>query len=117
MSADIHRLAAEIETKQTLRQLYPRVLSRCISCALQQWLTRDTVTEILVNRPGEMWIEDSTVAGMQKRSPLPEGMIGCSSVRPNRSPALPYQPEHPLLRYIARWGRVQFCGPPASRDH
>ena len=33
----------------------------------RQWLDRDTVTEIIVNRPGEVWIEDAaTPGGMQR---------------------------------------------------
>jgi type IV secretion system protein VirB11 len=34
--------------------------------AFDQWLARDEVTEILVNRPGEVWIEASGVAGMTR---------------------------------------------------
>jgi type IV secretion system protein VirB11 len=37
----------------------------------QPFLSRETVTEILVNRPGEVWIEDSDHPGMQ-RIALPE---------------------------------------------
>jgi len=29
------------------------------------WLERETVTEILVNRPGELWIEDAAKPGME----------------------------------------------------
>ena len=32
----------------------------------QEWLKRETVTEILVNRPGEIWIEDAEQPGMQR---------------------------------------------------
>jgi hypothetical protein len=35
------------------------------------WLERETVTEILVNRPGELWVEDAEQPGMQRVS-LPE---------------------------------------------
>ena len=38
---------------------------------LRPWLDRGTVTEILVNRPGEVWIEDAGAPGMQ-RIALPE---------------------------------------------
>jgi len=31
-----------------------------------QWLARDTITEIIINRPGEVWIEDAGLPGMQR---------------------------------------------------
>ena len=33
---------------------------------LRPWLERDSVTELLVNRPGELWIEDAAQPGMQR---------------------------------------------------
>ena len=33
----------------------------------RQWLDRDTVTEIIVNRPGEVWIEDAAIPGGMQR--------------------------------------------------
>ncbi|HCJ81810.1 MAG TPA: P-type DNA transfer ATPase VirB11, partial [Erythrobacter sp.] len=32
----------------------------------RDWLECDTVTEILVNRPGEVWVEDAARGGMHK---------------------------------------------------
>jgi len=32
----------------------------------RRWLDQDTVTEIMVNRPGEVWIEDARNPGMQR---------------------------------------------------
>ena len=32
----------------------------------QRWLDVDTITEIIVNRPGEVWIEDAAHPGMQR---------------------------------------------------
>ena len=32
----------------------------------RQWLDQEEVTEILVNRPGEVWIEDARHPGMQR---------------------------------------------------
>ena len=32
----------------------------------RRWLDRDTVTEIMVNRPGEVWIADAAQPGMQR---------------------------------------------------
>lgn len=86
----------------------------------RQWLDRDTVTEILVNRPGEVWVEDSASPGMQRlEAPeiddllvqrLAEQVARVSHQGINR--------EHPLLGATLPDGaRVQFCGPPATRKH
>mgnify|MGYP003322494211 CR=1 FL=1 len=37
----------------------------------RRWLDQDTITEIMVNRPGEVWIEDAADPGM-KRIETPE---------------------------------------------
>ncbi|MCB2050936.1 MAG: P-type DNA transfer ATPase VirB11 [Novosphingobium sp.] len=83
------------------------------------WLEKDTVTEILVNRPGEVWVEDATAGGMQRiEAPeidsrlvqrLAEQVARVSHQGINR--------EHPLLGATLPDGaRIQFCGPPATRD-
>ena len=33
---------------------------------LRPWLDRESVTEVLVNRPGELWIEDAAQPGMRR---------------------------------------------------
>jgi type IV secretion system protein VirB11 len=84
------------------------------------WLERDDVTEILVNQPGEVWIE---VAGQPQmtRIEAPEvtdqllerlasqiARAGCQAI--NR--------ESPLLAATLPTGeRVQMVGPPATRRH
>ena len=37
----------------------------------RSFLEKETVTEILVNRPGEVWIEDAENSGMQRHA-MPE---------------------------------------------
>ena len=32
----------------------------------KQWLDQETVTEIMVNRPGEVWVEGGSFKGMEK---------------------------------------------------
>jgi type IV secretion system protein VirB11 len=87
------------------------------------WLRRETVTEIIVNRPGELWIEDAEQAGMQRiEEPavdnvllqrLAEQVARVSHQGINR--------EHPLLSATlpAEMGlggaRIQLIGPPATR--
>lgn len=87
---------------------------------LKLWLERESVTEILINRPGEVWIEDAAEPGMQCiRTPqiddlllqrLAEQVARLSHQGINR--------EHPLLSATLPDGaRIQLCGPPATRRH
>ena len=39
---------------------------------LRPWLEREAVTEILVNRPGEIWVEDAASNTGMTRTLLPE---------------------------------------------
>ncbi len=86
----------------------------------RQWLERDTVTEILVNRPGELWIEDAAHPGMQ-RVEIPEiddRLIQRLAEQVARVSHQGINREHPLLGATLPDGaRVQFCGPPATRKH
>lgn len=85
-----------------------------------EWLERDTVTEILVNRPGEIWIEDAAVGGMQKvlRSDIDDRLIQRLAEQVARVSHQGINREHPLLGATLPDGaRVQFCGPPAARKH
>ena len=90
----------------------------------REWLERDTVTEILVNRPGEVWIEDAAQPGMQKilRSEIDDRLVQRLAEQVARVSHQGINREHPLLGATLpaeAWGgaRVQFCGPPASRKH
>ena len=87
---------------------------------LRPWLDRETVTEILVNCPGELWIEDADEPGMrhfalpaiddQLLQRLAEQIARISHQGINR--------EHPLLSATLPDGaRVQLVGPPATRAH
>ena len=62
MSADVHQLpSSEAQAQAQGGSAYLEAYLQ----PFRQWLDRDTVTEILVNRPGEVWIEDSQHLGMQ----------------------------------------------------
>lgn len=87
---------------------------------LRPWLERETVTEIIVNRPGEIWIEDAAQPGMQRirvdalddllLQRLAEQVARISHQGVNR--------EHPLLAAtLPDGGRIQLVGPPATRRH
>jgi type IV secretion system protein VirB11 len=86
----------------------------------QEWLARDTVTEIIVNRPGEVWIEDAAHPGMQKirRPEIDDRLIQRLAEQVARVSHQGINREHPLLGATLPDGaRVQFCGPPAARKH
>ncbi|MEX0343099.1 MAG: P-type DNA transfer ATPase VirB11 [Erythrobacter sp.] len=86
----------------------------------QEWLERDTVTEILVNRPGEVWIEDAAAGGMQKilRPEIDDRLVQRLAEQVARVSHQGINREHPLLGATLPGGaRVQFCGPPAARKH
>lgn len=84
------------------------------------WLDRETVTEILVNRPGELWIEDAGQPGMQ-RVELPEVTDSLLQRLAEQVARISHQGinrEHPLLSATLPDGaRIQLCGPPATRRH
>ncbi|MEE4200394.1 P-type DNA transfer ATPase VirB11 [Erythrobacter sp.] len=91
----------------------------------KRWLDRDTVTEIMVNRPGEVWVEDARDPGM-KRIETPEiddRLIQRLAEQVARVSHQGINREHPLLGATLPaegkegGARIQFCGPPASRRH
>lgn len=81
------------------------------------WLERDDVSEILVNRPGEVWVEVSGTAGMQ-RFDMPEVddvLLGRLAAQIARLAHQGINRENPLLAATLPSGeRVQLVGPPAS---
>ncbi|MDG5746853.1 P-type DNA transfer ATPase VirB11 [Qipengyuania sp. XHP0207] len=86
----------------------------------REWLERDTVTEILVNRPGEVWVEDAALGGMQKvsRPDIDDRLVQRLAEQVARVSHQGINREHPLLGATLPDGaRIQFCGPPAARKH
>ncbi|MBV1689194.1 P-type DNA transfer ATPase VirB11 [Novosphingobium sp. G106] len=87
---------------------------------LRPWLERESVTEILVNRPGELWIEDAAVPGMQ-RIALPaidDELLKRLAEQVARISHQGINREHPLLAATLPDGaRIQLVGPPATRLH
>lgn len=84
------------------------------------WLERETVTELLVNRPGELWVEDALRPGMQ-RIELPQAddvLLQRLAEQVARASHQGVNREHPLLAATLPGGeRIQLCGPPATRGH
>jgi type IV secretion system protein VirB11 len=89
------------------------------------FLARETVTEILVNRPGEVWIEDAGQGGMIRHA-MPEvtdALIQRLAEQVARQSHQGINREHPLLAATlpaetgAGGARMQIAGPPATRAH
>ena len=86
----------------------------------QEWLACETVTEILVNRPGEVWIEDARNLGMQRISTpaIDDALLQRLAEQVARVSHQGVNREHPLLAATLPDGsRIQLCGPPATRRH
>jgi type IV secretion system protein VirB11 len=120
MSADIHRLSGEAEDSAVPLPAERSVYLDAYLAPFRRWLERDTVTEIMVNRPGEVWIEDAANPGMQ-RLDVPEiddRLVQRLAEQVARVSHQGINREHPLLGATLPDGaRVQFCGPPAARAH
>lgn len=132
MSAEIHNLSSKDNSDQqgdesspTPGEAEPISISGSVYldaylAPFRQWLDKDTVTEILINRPGEIWIEDAAQPGMQ-RVEMPEindALVQRLAEQVARVSHQGINREHPLLGATLPDGaRVQFCGPPATRKH
>ena len=85
------------------------------------WLERDGVTEILVNRPGELWIEDAASDTGMQQVMLPQvddALLQRLAEQVARSTHQGINREHPLLAATLPGGaRIQLAGPPATRRH
>ena len=116
MSATLHALEAGEAPLAPPRSVY---LDAYLA-PLRPWLERETVTELLVNRPGELWIEDAASQGMQ-RIALPElddQLLQRLAEQIARISHQGINREHPLLAATLPDGaRVQMVGPPATRRH
>jgi len=84
---------------------------------LDPWLSRPDVTDILVNAPGEVWVE--TLGSPAERFPAPELTETNLRRLASQIAAASHQGvsrEHPLLAATLPDGaRVQIVGPPATR--
>ncbi|HVW75511.1 MAG TPA: P-type DNA transfer ATPase VirB11 [Rhizomicrobium sp.] len=85
--------------------------------ALAPWLTRDDVTDLLINQPGEVWIE--TTGGMLTRVAAPQVTEVVLNRLARQIAAASHQGvnrEQPLLSAtLPDGGRVQIIAPPATR--
>src|SRR5262249_48894807 len=84
------------------------------------WLERDDINEIIVNRPGEVWIEKAGAAQMLRvEAPaITDQLLARLAAQIARVAAQGVNREHPLLAAVLPNGsRVQMAGPPATRRH
>ena len=89
------------------------------------WLASPGVTEILVNRPGEIWVEDADWPAM-RRFDAPQVTDATMARLAEQVARVTYQAinrENPLLAatlpaaLVPGGARIQLCGPPATRAH
>src|SRR6187402_721733 len=126
MSAEIHQLPPGPDDAEDL-PLAPSgsVYLDAYLAPFRQWLERDTVTEIIVNRPGEVWIEDAGHPGMQRirAREIDDKLVQRLAEQVARVSHQGINREHPLLGATlpgqggSGGARIQFCGPPATRKH
>jgi type IV secretion system protein VirB11 len=129
VSADIHRIEGgesdPASPPLTLERPERSVYLDAYLAPFRRWLERDTVTEIMVNRPGEVWIEDAAQPGMQRiiTPEIDDRLVERLAQQVARVSHQGINREHPLLGATlpdangSGGARVQFCGPPASRRH
>lgn len=99
-------------------------LDACLA-PLRPWLAEAAVTEILVNRPGEIWVEHADWPQM-RRIAVPEitdALMARLAEQVARATHQAVNRENPLLAatlpapLAAGTARIQLCGPPATRGH
>lgn len=120
MSAEIHQLPVAEEPAGLPQVPSGSVYLDAYLAPFRQWLDRDTVTEIIVNRPGELWVEDAAHPGMQRIEvpDIDDKLVQRLAEQVARVSHQGINREHPLLGATLPDGaRVQFCGPPATRKH
>jgi type IV secretion system protein VirB11 len=118
LTAEIHQLLAE-EDDAPLAPTGSVYLEAYLA-PFQRWLEHDTITEIIVNRPGEVWIEDAERPGMQRLDApeIDDKLVQRLAEQVARVSHQGVNREHPLLGATLPDGaRIQFCGPPATRQH
>jgi type IV secretion system protein VirB11 len=119
LTAEIHHLLTDESDEAPLAPSGSVYLEAYLA-PFQRWLERDTVTEIIVNRPGEVWIEDAGHPGMQRieAAEIDDKLVQRLAEQVARVSHQGINREHPLLGATLPDGaRVQFCGPPATRQH
>ena len=120
MKGNVHPLQPEREMPEHAPHVLRSVYLDAYLAPLRPWLERESVTEILVNRPGELWVEDAAHPGMQRieLSEIDDKLLQRLAEQVARISHQGINREHPLLSAtLPDGGRIQLCGPPATRRH
>ncbi len=92
------------------------VYLRTYMAPLAPWLDRSDITDIMVNRPGEVWIENASGVERIEAPAITELMLQRLAQQIAASSSQGVSREHPLLAATLPDGaRVQLAGPPATR--
>lgn len=85
---------------------------------LEEALARTDVTDIFVNRPGELWLETSAGVERQDNPALDDAALWRLARQIAAASDQGISREHPLLAAtLPNGARVQICAPPATRGH
>lgn len=85
---------------------------------LENALRREDVTDLFINRPGELWLETATGIERHEDSRLDDAALWRLSRQIAAASDQGISREHPLLAATLPSGsRVQICAPPATRGH
>ncbi len=85
-----------------------------------EWLVNDDVTEVLVNRPGEVWLEAAGIQGMVRHAApqIDDRLIERLAQQIARETHQGINRERPVLAATLPGGaRAQIVAPPATRRH
>jgi type IV secretion system protein VirB11 len=96
------------------------VYLRAFLAPLEPWLARADVTEILINRPGEIWVESNGRAAMEmiavpELTTLALSRLAAQVARANNQGVNRAQPL--LSGRLPDGARIQIIAPPATRQH
>ncbi|MDZ4762238.1 MAG: P-type DNA transfer ATPase VirB11 [Alphaproteobacteria bacterium] len=94
------------------------VYLRTYLAPLSRWLDRPDVTDILVNRPGEVWIDSAAGSERIEAPDITAVMLQRLAQQIAAASSQGVSREHPLLAATLPDGaRVQIVAPPATREH
>ena len=96
----------------------PLVFLGAFLAPLEEALRRSDVTDLYINRPGELWLETSAGIERHDNPQLDDAALWRLSRQIAASSDQGISREHPLLAATLPGGaRVQICAPPATRGH
>ena len=95
-----------------------RVYLDAFLAPLAAFLTRGDVTDLYINRPGELWLETASGTERHDGAALDDASLWRLARQIAASSDQGINREHPLLAATLPDGaRVQVCAPPATRGH